>query len=487
MITELNIDKDCMSTWVYMNFPITLSRGPLLLVREIAKDLEMNRVFVLDDNKQSLGMCKPARARQLLDNNKAAVYRYNPFTIILNYVIELDDQDPISIKLDPGGTTTGIAMVGHFPKQGNVLLFAGEITHQSKAIVKRLKDRRGFRSGRRSRKTRYRAARFDNRKRVAGWLPPSIESRVDNIVHFVEKFKNLTSGTKICDIELGKFDTQKMDDSEISKSRYSEGSLKNFSSKKEYLIHRDGNCCAYCGATNVKLQKEHVVPNGIGSNSVRNLVLSCAVCNRNKSNRKITEFLSHDAMKLNDIVSRTKVSLWGAAALNSMRNRLVLDINALGMDTFCYAGYETLYNREKQGYPKEHWVDAACVGDKECFVHIPENMVPLKIKAIGRGSRRVMNNDKFGFIKKNKSGQDVRKLAEFKEVKGFRTGDFVKLERDGCEYYGRVTIKSTKPFLVKYNKPSLTYVNKIWEYRNETEASYEKFKIIQRSDGYSYH
>ena len=432
-------------------------------------------------------MCKPARARQLLDNKKAAVYRYNPFTIILNYEVELDAQDPVSIKLDPGGTTTGMAIVGHFPKQGNVILFGAELTHQSKAIVKRLKDRRGFRSSRRNKKLRYRQARWANRSRVSGWLPPSIMSRVDNIAHFINKFKNLASSVNICDIELGKFDTQKMDDSEIKKSEYSEGSLKNFASKKDYLIHRDGNCCAYCGAVNVKLQKEHVIPNGVGSNSVRNLVLSCVACNIAKSNRKITDFLSADAMKINDITARTKVSLWGAAALNSMRNRLVLDINELGLSTYCYAGYETKYNREKQGYSKEHWVDAACVGDKDYYVHIPHDMVPLKIKAMGRGSRRVMNNDKFGFIKINKKGQEVRKLAEYKRIHGFSTGDFVKLERDGCEYFGRVTIKSTKPFLLKYNKPSLTYVNKLWEIRNETEATFEKFKIIQRSDGYSYH
>ena len=41
------------------------------------------RVFVLDNQKQPLMPCKPARARKLLRDGKAAVFRRFPFTIIL--------------------------------------------------------------------------------------------------------------------------------------------------------------------------------------------------------------------------------------------------------------------------------------------------------------------------------------------------------------------------------------------------------------------
>ena len=43
----------------------------------------MQRVFVLDKNKNPLMPCHPARARQLLTREKAAVFRQYPFTIIL--------------------------------------------------------------------------------------------------------------------------------------------------------------------------------------------------------------------------------------------------------------------------------------------------------------------------------------------------------------------------------------------------------------------
>ena len=43
----------------------------------------MNRVFVVDKQKQPLMPCHPARARELLKAGQAAVYRRVPFTIIL--------------------------------------------------------------------------------------------------------------------------------------------------------------------------------------------------------------------------------------------------------------------------------------------------------------------------------------------------------------------------------------------------------------------
>ena len=45
-------------------------------------------VFVLDSNKTPLDMCHPARARKLLRERKAAIYRKEPFTIILKQKIE---------------------------------------------------------------------------------------------------------------------------------------------------------------------------------------------------------------------------------------------------------------------------------------------------------------------------------------------------------------------------------------------------------------
>ncbi len=122
---------------------------------------------------------RPARARQLLTRGRAAVYRLHPFTIILNDR-ETGDTQPIEVKIDPGSKTTGIALVGHFEQQGAVVLWGANVNHRGQAMKNNLESRASLRRGRRGRKTRYRQARFLNRTRNAGWLPPSVESRVGN-------------------------------------------------------------------------------------------------------------------------------------------------------------------------------------------------------------------------------------------------------------------------------------------------------------------
>lgn len=89
---------------------------------------DSQRVFVLDTNRQPLMPCHPARARELLREKKAAVWRRYPFTIILKER-EGGDTQPIQIKIDPGSKTTGIALVGDF-KRGKKVLWGANLTHR---------------------------------------------------------------------------------------------------------------------------------------------------------------------------------------------------------------------------------------------------------------------------------------------------------------------------------------------------------------------
>src|SRR5207237_1031532 len=81
-------------------------------------------------------------------------------------------------------------------------------------IRDRLLARRALRHSRRSRQTRYRPARHDNRRRPAGWLPPSLESRVQNILSWVVRLRRLCPITTLS-MELVKFDTQLLRHPEI--------------------------------------------------------------------------------------------------------------------------------------------------------------------------------------------------------------------------------------------------------------------------------
>ena len=45
-------------------------------------------IFVIDASKKPLDMCHPAKARKLLKDGKAKIYRKEPFTIILTKVVD---------------------------------------------------------------------------------------------------------------------------------------------------------------------------------------------------------------------------------------------------------------------------------------------------------------------------------------------------------------------------------------------------------------
>ena len=71
----------------------------------------MSQVFVLDTTKRPLNPVHPGRARLLLKQGKAAVYRRCPFTIMLKRAVEQPVLQPLHFKVDSGSKTTGIALV----------------------------------------------------------------------------------------------------------------------------------------------------------------------------------------------------------------------------------------------------------------------------------------------------------------------------------------------------------------------------------------
>src|SRR5262245_32947317 len=218
-------------------------------VRRVAS---MSNVFVLDTKKQPLDPVHPGQARILLDSGKAAVFKRYPFTIILKAAITDPEVHPLRLKIDPGSQTTGIALL---EDGSGAVVWAAELTHRGPAIKHSLDQRRAVRRGRRQRTTRYRKPRFRNRRRRAGWLPPSLESRVVNVQTWVRRLARLCPLGAIS-LELVKFDLQQMEQPEISGIEYQQGTLFGYE-VREYLLEKWERACSYCGITGVPLQVEH--------------------------------------------------------------------------------------------------------------------------------------------------------------------------------------------------------------------------------------
>ena len=100
---------------------------------------------------------------------------------LLDRTREQSSIQDVALNIDPGSQTTGIAVVADDENGQRTVLAALEIKHHAFTIKATLARRRSFRRNRRGR-LRYRAPRFDNRRRKPGTLPPSVDSlRADTI------------------------------------------------------------------------------------------------------------------------------------------------------------------------------------------------------------------------------------------------------------------------------------------------------------------
>lgn len=158
-------------------------------------------VFVVGLNGCRLMPVSERKARLILNDGKASVYRKVPFTIKLNYKTGSTTQ-PGYLGIDTGSQHIGVSVV----REGGTVLHKEEIgLRDSMTKRKLLEAKASLRRGRRCRKTRYRHPKWRPKtKRVycevpdkkgrhwqkqkntftsgrpEGWLPPSLQSKTDH-------------------------------------------------------------------------------------------------------------------------------------------------------------------------------------------------------------------------------------------------------------------------------------------------------------------
>lgn len=443
------------------------------------KQPNFNKVSVLDTNRKPLMPCYSARAKKLLASGRASVFRRYPFTIILHdRTLEESDLQDMEIKIDQGSKTTGVDLVVHGEKSSTVAL-AANIEHRTN-IKSNLDSRRAVRRSRRHRKTRYRQARFLNRTKPKGWLPPSLLSKGENILNWIIRFARFTPLTKLA-LETAKFDMQKLENPDIRGVDYQHGRMFGYSDKKTYLLEREKGCCIYCGthASKAKMEIEHVVPKSKGgTDSLNNLVLSCHACNQAKGNQDIQTYLKGKPSVLRRVKSHLGINYRDAAHTNSIRlyvmDKLRAMAAAIGATLKVGFGSTTKQNRLSLGLPKDHWIDAAVCTSDGSAVKVEPSLKPLTIKAVGRGSRQFCRMDKYGFPRTSPKPRS-------KNFFGFKTGDMVKV---------------VIPVDAKTKVPSGIYVGRVSARTNgyfDIKTENQKFAIHHRyckslhlMDGYSY-
>jgi len=242
------------------------------------------KVFVVNKHGRPLMPTTQKKARLLLKNNRAIIFKRIPFTIQLIYGSSGYTQ-PVKAGIDSGYKYIGFSAINKKEE-----LIGGEVK-LIEGISERLTKRAKYRRQRRSRK-RYRQPRFDNRKKTKqpGWLAPSIQHKLDTHKKIIARLKTVLPISQLT-IEVADFDIQKIKNPDIQGKEYQQGEQHGFAHLRQYILHRDRHTCQNLNCKNQSkqpiLQVHHL---GFWkqdrSDRPSNLITLCSKCHVSKNHQK---------------------------------------------------------------------------------------------------------------------------------------------------------------------------------------------------------
>ena len=360
----------------------------------------------------------------------------------------------VSLNIDPGSNTSGFTVVTDDEEGQRSILDAVELKHRARAIKATMTRRRQLRRNRRSR-LRYRAPRFNNRRRKPATLPPSVDSVRSDTMRVVNTLRQIYPISRIS-IERNKFGPQLMTNPDISGVEYQHGTLFGWQ-VRAYVLDRDNGRCVYCRRRNVRLELDHVRPRATGSDRVDNLVASCRDCNRDKSNRPVEQFLADRPELLEHILSRLQRSdLASATHVNAALPAIIRDLWQIGIPLSSTDAASVSWARQQLNVPKTHCYDAALQGREFSSVACLPNRVLVLRPNNGRAKQKA-SVDRHGtplgrpFRQQQGLPRHLRRpdpdpghsnRHQRHGAQLIATGDTVRLPHHGHVHTGRAVIKS---------------------------------------------
>ncbi|OLB44345.1 MAG: HNH endonuclease [Chloroflexi bacterium 13_1_20CM_54_36] len=310
----------------------------------------MNVVYVLSPDRVPLMPCSCAIARLLLKQGKAKVVRRTPFTIKM-YTQPVDTHtQPLTLGIDTGSAVIGSAVSDEC---GNILYVSeGEVRND---IAQTMKNRATSRRNRRYRKTRYRPARWLNRRNSlkTGRFSPTMTSKTEAHLREIRFVQSLLPIQSIV-LETGTFNPHALKHPAVLQNKwmYQKGINYGLANTKAYVLTRDGYVCQRCKGQSKdrRLEVHHIVfRSQQGSDEEANLLTLCKTCH---------EGLHAGTVTLKQKGKR-KGNLLHATQMNSIRIQLLSRVEAI--ETW---GFVTKEHRLLAGLPKEHIFDAAMIATR---------------------------------------------------------------------------------------------------------------------------
>ena len=352
-----------------------------------------------------------AKVRVLLKQKNARIVKHIPFTIQLNYDTTEYIQE-ITLGVDAGSKTIGLSATTK-----KDVLFEANVQLRND-ITKLISARVELRRSRRNRKTRYRKARFNNRRRKEGWIAPSIRQKINTHLSVIARLHKILPITKIV-VEVASFDIQKIKNPDISGKEYQEGNQLGFWNVREYVLHRDGHQCQCCkGKSKDKvLNVHHIESRQTGGNAPNNLITLCETCHKG---------YHLGTVKLPKTIKRG-MNFRDAAFMGIMRWAFYNRLKGLYSDVNLTYGYITKKTRIQNNLQKDHYIDARCISGNPLA---KENNCLFNMRKVRCHNRQLHK------CKIMQSGIRKNNQAPYK-VFGFKLFDTVNYKQNNYIVYGR--------------------------------------------------
>lgn len=404
-------------------------------------------VYVLaSDGKPLMPTTRYGKVRRMLKSGKAKVVRRTPFTIRLLYESGRITQ-PISLGMDAGSKHIGISAT---TDKRELLSAQIEIRQDINSL---LTSRRESRRTRRSRKTRYRKPRFQNRvhHKRKGWLAPSVNAKAEAHVTVVRKVCALLPVTEI-HIEMAPFDTQHLKADLLGQKHpkgkdYQKGEMTGYDNIKAYVKWRDGYKCAVCGAEHVPLEVHHRIQrhNG-GTNAPSNLITVCHDCHTKYHAGKL---IGRKAHLMDPDAKQPKMR--DASFMGIMRWAVWDRLKAFNLPMHMTFGYWTAKVREEYKLPKDHRVDARCISGHPTVVALDEWFFCKKVRCHNRQihKKKILSG---GIRKRNQAPYEVFGYRLFDKVSCKGQTGFIYARRSSGSFGIRTLSGDRLSASIRYKK-----------------------------------
>lgn len=378
-------------------------------------------VYVLSaSGKPLMPTTRCGHVRILLKEKKARVVERNPFAIQLAY--ETDEiTQPLYLGIDPGRTNIGAAVI---QADGKCVLSA-QLTTRNKEIPELMKARKGHRMAHRRLKRRCKRqrrakaagttskkgeiarllpgyeepiickgirnkeARFNNRRRPAGWLTPTANQLLLTHRNLVQKLGKFLPITDVV-LEVNRFAFMALENPNIQRWQYQRGPLYGKGSVEDAVYAQQDGHCLFCKKPIAHYH--HVVPQG--KNGSETLANRAGLCSKHHDlvhkEEAWTAKLASKKAGMNKKYSALSV-------LNQIIPALTDQLAELFPDhAFVTTGKDTADFRKDHDIAKDHYLDAYCIACSALVeparVSVPADK-PYQLMQFRRHDRQACNQE----------------------------------------------------------------------------------------------